>query len=385
MKTLSIITMMSSEHLTFEITDVNELSKYYDKIQVYTLKNSSRISKKKIYEENIEIINFSLNIFLLIKIFFKKKIFEAFFQIIRSKDALIEKIKLIYLLPRSYYISEELKNKKPNNIHFFWGHYPSLVLYLLDNDIKSKTSMFLGAYDLRKKLTISKLASKKTKLIFTHSKSNIPEISDFLGKKEINCIYRGVNLNKFNKTTDFTGKSRDKIIFTTIGSLQEHKNHFKVIDAFEKIHFTYPNSKLNIFGEGYLEKKIVEYFNQKGLGEFINLHGWIPQDEVIKHLTKSHFYLHLSKIEVLPNSIKEALYSGNIVISSRTTGIEELIQDYKTGFLVNPSDHENIVNIIDYCLKNEDMTNKIIDEGKKIIFEKFDLKKNIKNFYDIIR
>lgn len=385
MKTLSIITMMSSEHLTFEITDVNELSKYYDKIQVYTLKNSSRISKKKLYEENVEIINLSLNIFLLIKIFFKKKIFEAFFQIIRSKDDLIEKIKLIYLLPRSYYISEDLKNKKPNNIHFFWGHYPSLVLYLLDSDIKSKTSMFLGAYDLRKKFTISKLASKKTKLIFTHSKSNIPEISDFLGKKEINCIYRGVNLNKFNKTTDFTGKSKDKIIFTTIGSLQEHKNHFEVIDAFEKIHFKYPNSKLNIFGEGYLEKKIVEYLNQKGLGEFINLHGWIPQDEVIKHLAKSHFYLHLSKIEVLPNSIKEALYSGNIVISSRTTGIEELIQDYKTGFLVNSSDHENIVNIIDYCLKNEDMTNKIIDEGKKIIFEKFDLKKNIKNFYDIIK
>jgi glycosyltransferase involved in cell wall biosynthesis len=385
MKTLSIITMMSSEHLTFEITDVNELSKYYDKIQVYTLKNSSRIGKKKIYEENIEIINFSLNIFLFIKIFFKKKIFEAFFQIIRSNDALIEKIKLIYLLPRCYYISEELKNKRPNNIHFFWGHYPSLILYLLDNDIKSKISMFLGAYDLRKKLAISKLASKKANVIFTHSKSNMSEISDFLGRKDIKCIYRGVNLNIFDNKAHLAGSIKDRIIFTTIGSLQPHKNHFEIINAFEKIHSKYPHSVLNIFGEGYLEKKIIDYFSQKGLSEFINLHGWLPHEEVIKHLMKSHFYLHLSKIEVLPNSIKEALYASNIVISSRTTGIEELIQDYKTGFLVNPLDHDNIVNIVDHCLKNEDMTNKIIDEGKKLILEKFDLKKNIKSFYDIIK
>ena len=51
--------------------------------------------------------------------------------------------------------------------------------------------MFLGAYDLRKKLKISELAAKKNHIVFTHVKKNIKIIKEFTKAKDVKLIYRG--------------------------------------------------------------------------------------------------------------------------------------------------------------------------------------------------
>ena len=58
----------------------------------------------------------------------------------------------------------------------------------------------MGAYDLRKKLLVSKLAAQRSDFIFTHVRENINIIKNFTSReKNIDCIYRGVNLNEFEK------------------------------------------------------------------------------------------------------------------------------------------------------------------------------------------
>ena len=56
---------------------------------------------------------------------------------------------MIALIPMSFYMFEKLKKEKPDIVHLFWGHYPSLVGYLVKKNMPdTKLSQFLGAYDL---------------------------------------------------------------------------------------------------------------------------------------------------------------------------------------------------------------------------------------------
>jgi len=78
----------------------------------------------------------------------------------------------------------------------------------LNNNIKSKISIFLGAYDFRKKLEISKIASKKSEIIFTHTKKRVRQMSQSEGslpefKSEI--FFKGLreSFNERIKRTDY--------------------------------------------------------------------------------------------------------------------------------------------------------------------------------------
>jgi glycosyltransferase involved in cell wall biosynthesis len=58
--------------------------------------------------------------------------------------------------------------------------------------------------------------------------------------------------------------------------------------------------------------------------------------------------------ERLPNVIKEALWAGCAVISSRSDGIEELIPDASIGFVVDADDHSAVSAIVTKLLQESE-------------------------------
>ena len=59
-------------------------------------------------------------------------------------------------------------------------------------------------------------------------------------------------------------------------------------------------------------------------------------------MAESDIFLFLSSKagERLPNVVKEAMLSGCICIVSNTPGIDELIEDGKTGFIIDKAQRE---------------------------------------------
>ena len=108
--------------------------------------------------------------------------------------------------------------------------------------------------------------------------------------------------------------------------------------------------------------------------------GWLPKKKLYRILLSTQFYLHFSKVDVLPNSIKEAMYCKCFVLSSKTFAIQELVKHNQNGFCVKPSDLNKTIRIVKYCLENK-VAKSIPLAAKVYIKNKFNLKKNIKSFY----
>jgi glycosyltransferase involved in cell wall biosynthesis len=375
-KSCAIIGMKNSIYCPFEVADNQELSKHFNTVQLYFLRKN-KVQEKPKYNNKIKIISLKLSIFNFIKIiFFSKKFYESIKIILLSNDIVIEKIKQLILLPSALIISNKINFNPPDVVYLFWGHYPSLVVLNLKKNLSSKIIIFLGAYDFRKKLNISRIACSKSNAVFTHTKKRINQIKKFVGHDlKVICNYRGVNLeqfkNKYNKKKKYT--------FCTVSVLEKHKNIESVIYIFQNIKNIYPKSKLFIIGKGSLENKLKQLVKNLKLDGSVDFLGWLPKLKLYKILYQTQFYLHFSKVDVIPNSIKEAMYSRCIVLSSKTFAIEEIIDHAKNGFLVNPNNVNNILKIINSCTNNV-YAKKIIEKARMKIKQNFDIKKNIKSF-----
>lgn len=380
MKNLYLVTMKSTDGSTFAINDINEISKHFKNIYIIPLLKDLIFKKKPIYRDNVKIIRNvpkKINFYEFIHLF--KKFFQIIFLILFSKDKILDKIKSLVLLPKCLTISNYINRTQPDNVHLFWGHFPSLVILGLKKNISSKISIFMGAYDLRKKLLITKLAAQRSDFIFTHVKENINNIRDFISKKKnIDCIYRGVNFNEFEKI-DLLNKK--KFSFCTIGLLEKHKRIDQVINVFYEIKKKYIHSTLTIIGTGSLAKKLKEKVSKLKLNESIKFTGWLSRKEVVEIFSETQFYLHFSKVEALSNSIKEAMYTKCFCLSSETFGIQELLEDKKTGFIIDPNNIPQILNTIEFCLDSQDKDlNELLINAQSHIINNFDLQKNIKSF-----
>lgn len=94
--------------------------------------------------------------------------------------------------------------------------------------------------------------------------------------------------------------------------------------------------------------------------------------------------MHFSKVEAIPNNIKEAMFYGCIPISSNTHGIDELIDHKKNGFIAKSVSFNYVLKVINSTL-NKKYSDMIIDNAKNRIKNKYNISKNIKSFVNLIK
>ena len=114
MKNLYLVTMRSTDGSTFAINDINEISKYFKNIYIIPLLKDLIIKKEPIYRDNVKIIRSipkKINFYECIHII--KKFFQITLIVLFSKDKILDKIKLLVLLPKSLTISNYINRTQP--------------------------------------------------------------------------------------------------------------------------------------------------------------------------------------------------------------------------------------------------------------------------------
>ena len=126
-----------------------------------------------------------------------------------------------------------------------------------------------------------------------------------------------------------------------VGRLVKQKNYPMVFRAMKVVLEKYPESKLDIFGEGILEGVLKDMVREMGLEDSVRLRGW-TQDPIGEH-TNSDIYVLSSDFEGMPNALMEAMAVGLPCISTDCdTGPEDLITDGENGYLVPVNDADTL-------------------------------------------
>jgi glycosyltransferase involved in cell wall biosynthesis len=375
---------------TFASSDIQSLNKLNPELSVYSLKSkhsdyNRMIKDRKLQNISIFTCKVKENILGLIEIIKSPFLFISllFWLIKNDLKKTGHFIRCFALIPASFYILSQLKKEKPDVVHLFWGHYPSLVGFLVKRVLKnSKISMFLGAYDLEYNLNISKDLAKNADFIFTHAKANIPQLNKMNIKTDkINVIHRGINIKDLSLVIENIDKKSNQIICA--GRFLPDKGFDKVIDIFSKLHKNINSSNLVLVGYGSAQSDLEKQTIDLKIESNVTFTGYLSQNDVLKFMVESDIFLFLSSKagERLPNVVKEAMLAGCICIVSNTPGIDELIEHGKTGFIIESNNYDlipNLISSLDEIKKEEIRTN-----AKEFILKNFDVELSMKKYINI--
>lgn len=235
------------------------------------------------------------------------------------------------------------------------------------------TRAFLGLAELFYRPMCRVIAKRSDTVVATTTSyvQNSPVLSNL--SKRIDIIPNGVEENFFERPEDSEmqrlraslGIANNDSIILFVGQLKQFKGVDTLLISFKKI-LDRLKAKLLIVGTGPEETSLKSLTFKLGIQKDVRFLGYVA-DEFLP------IYYHLCDVFVLPSKFKrenfgiaalEAMAASKPVVASRLPGLNEVVSDKITGFLVNPGDDSELREAISTILQQEDLANRMGRFGK---------------------
>ncbi len=199
-------------------------------------------------------------------------------------------------------------------------------------------------------------------------------------EKKISVHHMGVDCRKLSLSIpEFENGKQVRIL--TIARLVEKKGVEYGIRAVAKLSRKYKNVQYNIIGNGPLRDRCDRLIAELRMGDIIHLLGWKDQEQVYSLIANSHIFLCPSVTstngdqEGIPVALMEAMAAGLPIISTRHSGIPELVQDGISGFLVPERDVYTLAEKLTYLIEHPKVWPKMGRAGRAYVEANYDINK----------
>lgn len=198
-------------------------------------------------------------------------------------------------------------------------------------------------------------------------------------RENIFVHHMGIDLNKFAYREKQIHDGGIHVL--TVARLVEKKGLEYSIRAVAKITDRYPQIQYTIVGDGPLKKQLEELIYELKMAPNIHLAGPLSSDYISELMRMSHIYILASVTaqdgdqEGIPVSLMEAMAAGLPVMSTRHSGIPELVQDGISGFLVPEKNVDGLVSKCEYLISHPERCAEMGRAGRKFVEENFEISK----------
>ena len=210
-------------------------------------------------------------------------------------------------------------------------------------------------------------------------------------KKDIYVIPTPVHESKFN-FDEFSNKKSDEYFkILSVGRLIKRKGFIYLLKAFKNVVKSFDNVQLSIVGDGPEMNNINDFISKNKLEEKVNTYKEVS-DQFLVDQYKSHNLFVLANLmlengdcEGAPNVLIEAASFGLPTIAGIEGGTSDVVDNNKTGVLINPRDTEKFSEQIISFLKNKEKCNLYGKNGYLKATNSHNKKNAGKMFSDIIK
>lgn len=217
---------------------------------------------------------------------------------------------------------------------FFWVTYPALILIKIHGKRVVLSARGGGARDFFKRYGFLLMPIFKRVDVIS-----VP--SGFLQDAFVEAFnIKPVIVPNIADFKQFRFRERHSVApkILTTRSLEEIYNVRCVIKAFKMIHEYFPESKLGIVGDGTQRTVLEQLVIDLDLKEYVTFYGAVEHSKIQEIYDKYDIYVNASNVDNLPGTILEAFASGLPVVSTNPGGIPYMVENGKTGLLVEKND-----------------------------------------------
>lgn len=219
--------------------------------------------------------------------------------------------------------------------------------------------------------------------IGTYARSQLMKLSDVSqwGKFEIAPL--GVFPEVFTPVKRSASNGSFRVL--CVGRLTPAKGQHILVAAIERLARAGRDVMLTFVGDGPDRKSLEADVNARGLQSRVVFAGAVNQDRIREYYAEADVFALASFAEGIPIVLMEAMAMETPVISTRITGIPELIRDGRDGLLVAPSDDEELAGAMARLMDDPESRVELGRAGRLRVMEKYDLGRNIERLAAILR
>ena len=153
-----------------------------------------------------------------------------------------------------------------------------------------------------------------------------------------------------------------------------------VLKGFAEAHKQNSRLRLLLLGDGSKRQEIDKFIKSRGLIESVYRPGVVPQERLPDFYSASNIYLSCTHSDGASISLLEAMACGLLIIVSDIPGNREWIEREKNGWLVHPSEIDEIAaSLISIARFPEEKTEKMVRLNREIIIRRANWDVNVEH------
>lgn len=205
--------------------------------------------------------------------------------------------------------------------------------------------------------------------------------------ERIRVNYNGIDLSRFSAPQ---GK-RDPALVFSVGRMIEKKGFIHLIRAAALLRDEGVPLRVEIAGDGREKKRLLSEIERLELSQHVHLLGPISQEQVQQRLRNAACFVLPcvcaadGNVDALPTVLLESLASGCPSISTRISGVPEIIEEGVSGLLAEPGDEAALAKAIARVLLSPSLAAQLGRQGRVRAEQRFDVQTNVDVFASWLR
>lgn len=230
-------------------------------------------------------------------------------------------------------------------------------------------------------LLLDRKAQRAVKLLTISDYNRNYLLSKNVSEDKLAVVRCGVSFHISDERRQFIKKDCYRI--GTLARLVEKKGIDNLIQAVGELRNSDTKIELCIAGDGPLLKSLEKQTEELGLEDIVSFEAALDHKEVSTWMKKLDIFVLACKkdsngdMDGIPVVLMEAMSQSIPVISTKLSGIPELIIDGETGLLSEPADPVDLADKIKQLIKSPSLSEKLVANAKKHVVEEFGQKVNI--------
>lgn len=212
--------------------------------------------------------------------------------------------------------------------------------------------------------------------------------NNIINLSKIIVIYNGLDFNEIkflpkeearkfieSKVENLKLKIENSILIGTIANLYKNKGIDYLISAITRIS---DHNKFNfvIIGEGPERPNLEKAIKKHELENVVFIIGKVS--DVYRYLKAFDLFVLPSVKEGQPWAILEAMAASVPIVATNIAGIPEMIENEKSGLLVEPADPDSLSEAIEKMITHPSLAGECAKNALTVVKEKFDIEKMVR-------
>jgi len=268
-----------------------------------------------------------------------------------------------------------------DHLHAHWAVGAATTAMVVSRFLGIPFTFTAHAYDIWREKLLLPEKLRAAQAIVTCTDYNRQHLAQTYGvsMEKLHVVYHGVDIGRFPPGEP---PHNPEPVLLSVGRLVEQKGFDRLLRACAALTQQGYRFRCDIIGDGPLRRDLEQLTDELGLCERVRFHGRMFQEQLIEYYATADLFV-LPCIEAsdgdrdgIPNVLIEAMAMQLPIISTRFSGVPELVIDGVTGVLVESNDVPALVEAMRGLLDDPARRSSLGQAGRQRVLEDFTIERS---------